>query len=183
MHIYYILKRIIFFLFLRKTRTRECERSCHIPLKMMENLIYFLNLWAFIFFCWWSTWCCASWETTWHTAWHTTWHTARSCATSIHFLHNWVADSFQFFLLCFVFFLFVVLVCIQPLDCFFNFRQDGGLIFLRYFTLQFLIVQGVLHGVAVVFKTVLGLNTGSICFIFRFVLFCFGNHAFNFLTG
>merc|ERR1719498_1921785 len=116
MHIYYIIKRIIFFLFLRKTRTRECERSPHALLKMMENLIYFLNLWAFIFFCWRATWCgsCASWETTWHTSWHTTWHTtwhtASSCATSIHFLHNWVADCFQFFLFCLIFFLLVVLV-------------------------------------------------------------------------
>merc|ERR1719498_602738 len=123
MHIYYIIKRIIFFLFLRKTRTRECERSPHALLKMMENLIYFLNLWAFIFFCWRATWC-GSGESSRHTCTtrrHTTWkssrhtcttrrHTASSCATSIHFLHNWVADSFQFFLFCLIFFLLVVLV-------------------------------------------------------------------------
>ena len=57
---------------------------------------------------------------------------------------------------------------------------DDLVVLLRKFFFQLLVVEGVLHREAIVFKLVLGVNFFPELLIFVFKLFTFMNHLFDF---
>merc|ERR1719498_1937905 len=111
-------------------------------------------------------------------------HTSRhSTSTSSHLLKNRHGNTLEGLLLLFELLLLGGLVGIEPGGGLVDGIENGGLVILRNLVLDFVTLDGRLQGVAVVLKSVLGLDTVLVGIILSLVLLGLFNHAFNLVLG
>src|SRR5512142_172927 len=116
----------------------------------------------------------SAWEATGHTARHATGSTT---STLVQFGDDGIANTFQFLLTVFVFFLIGQLIGIQPFDGFVTFLHDGVAVRLGDLALQVVFVQSGLHVEAVRFQRVLSGNGFLLLFIFVAVFLSLVDHV------
>merc|ERR1740117_2345377 len=112
-------------------------------------LIHFLDSWA----------AGTPWGSAIHaTAWHSTFGhaTAASCLVDLH--HDWVHDTLKLLLFRLELILLSHRVLVEPVECFLNCLLNLVLVVAFELLFEFLLLERVAHGEAVVFQAILGLD-------------------------
>merc|ERR1712023_347445 len=104
------------------------------------------------------------------------------CATCslVHLHHDGIHDALKLFLLCFKLVLFGKLILVKPIESLLNSLLDLVLVVTLKLVLELLLLEGVAHGEAIIFQTILCLDFDLLSFIFGAVLLSFLHHAINF---
>merc|ERR1712113_367127 len=102
--------------------------------------------------------CCAIKATTRHASlWHPT-----TSGSLVDLHHDWVHDSFQFLLLPLKLVLLGQLILVQPIECLLDCGLDLLFVPCLELLLEFLLLQSVAHGEAIVLQAILSFDLGPI---------------------
>jgi len=118
----------------------------------------------------------------WHST-HATWHTTGSSGSLVDLHHDWVEFSLNFLVFGLHLFGVGVFVTLEPLESSSREVLNGLLVLVRELVLELLLVEGVLHLEAVVFKLVLGLNLLLDLGVLFLVFLGITDHLVDFLLG
>merc|ERR1719375_2282723 len=132
------------------------------------NLVYLLNCGAS------AAACCVIVKTS---AGHATRSIWRTTCSLVDLHHDRVHNALEFFLLGLKLVLLGELILIKPVKGFLHSLLNLVLVVALELVFEFLLLEGVAHGEAVVFQTVLGLDLDFLCFVFGTVLLSFLYHA------
>merc|ERR1711998_777545 len=119
------------------------------------------------------------------TIWHATRHATLRGTTSslVHLGDDRVANSFEVFLHRLELLLLGMLSSLQPCSGLVDLGLDGFLVLLVDCCLEFLLVDGVLHGVAVRLEAILGVDLLLSCLVLVGKLLGLTHHALNVVLG
>merc|ERR1712224_338452 len=95
----------------------------------------------------------------------TTWHTALTTCCLVDLHHDRVHNSLKFLLFGLEFILLCQLILVQPVESFLDRLLDLVLIVCLKLVLQLLFLQSVAHRETIIFKAILCLDLGLVCFV------------------